>query len=81
MENTTTSAKQLAFEHKDFGVLRVAIDQRTGQVSFALEDVCRALGISESDALALLDPSDMSTVSVEPLSPNDIPFIDGGNNE
>ena len=47
--------EERAFEKAEFGVLRVYVNRRTGEVRFNLEDVARCLGLSEGEALEALD--------------------------
>lgn len=44
-----------AFEKAEFGVLRVYVNRRTGEVRFSLKDVAGCLGMSEDEALEALD--------------------------
>ncbi|MDR1871362.1 MAG: hypothetical protein LBS60_05450 [Deltaproteobacteria bacterium] len=49
------------FNHPDFGQLR-AFKDANGKVNFALPDVCKALGMTEEEALKQIRLEDLRTV-------------------
>lgn len=51
---------QYAFEHPEFGVLRVYEDAG-GRLWFDVEDVCRALGLCPCDVAGALNMCDVRT--------------------
>ena len=45
--------EERTFEKSEFGVLRVYVNRRTGEVRFNLGDVARCLGLSEGVAIGM----------------------------
>lgn len=66
--------EERAFEKAEFGVLRVYVNRRTGEVRFNLEDVARGLGLTESEAIGLLGEGEVSTMPRQTLTESDYVF-------
>lgn len=63
--------EERAFEKAEFGVLRVYVNRRTGEVRFNLGDVARCLGLSEGEIIGMLDEGEVSTMPLPRLTESD----------
>lgn len=63
--------EERAFEKAEFGVLRVYVNRRTGEVRFNLEDVARGLGMGVDELMGELDEDEVSTMPLPRLTESD----------
>lgn len=63
--------EERAFEKAEFGVLRVYVNRRTGEVRFNLEDVARGLGMGVDELIGELDEDEVSTMPLPRLTESD----------
>lgn len=63
--------EERAFEKAEFGVLRVYVNRRTGEVRFNLDDVARCLGMSVDEAKEAAGRENVSTMPVPTLTEDD----------
>lgn len=63
--------EERAFEKAEFGVLRVYVNRRTGEVRFNADDVARCLGIDVDEVIGSLDEDEVSTIPTNALTEED----------
>lgn len=63
--------EERTFEKSEFGVLRVYVNRRTGEVRFNLGDVARCLGLREGVAIGMLDEGEVFTMPRQVLTESD----------
>lgn len=63
--------EERAFEKAEFGVLRVYVNRRTGEVRFNLDDVTRCLGISVDEANEAAGNENVFTMPAHALTEDD----------
>ena len=63
--------EERAFEKAEFGVLRVYVNRRTGEVRFNLDDVARCLGISVDEANEAAGNENVFTMPAHALTEDD----------
>lgn len=63
--------EERAFENAKFGVLRVYVNRRTGEVQFNLDDVARSLGMSVDEAKEAAGKENVFTMSVPTITEED----------
>ncbi len=63
--------EERAFEKAEFGVLRVYVNRRTGEVMFNLDDVARCLGMSVDEAKESAGNENVSTMPAPTLTEDD----------
>ncbi|WP_028264395.1 hypothetical protein [Atopobium fossor] len=63
--------EERAFEKAEFGVLRVYVNKRTGDIAFNANDVARCLGLEPYDLTDILNKNELSTLSVPAITESD----------
>lgn len=72
MTDANSKCKMMAFEHNDFGTLRIA-EGTHGELGFCAEDVARALGMTVEEAVLLAGEENVSSMNAPTLNEGDIP--------
>lgn len=63
--------EERAFEKAEFGVLRVYVNKRTGEVRLNLDDVARCLGMSANEVKEAAGNENVSTMPATALTEDD----------
>lgn len=63
--------EERAFERAEFGVLRVYVSRRTGEVQFNLEDVARNLGLNAGEVMRAAGEENVYTMPAQTLTEDD----------
>lgn len=63
--------EERAFEKAEFGVLRVYVNRRTGEIRFNADDVARCLGMGVDELIGGLDEDEVSTMPTPRLTESD----------